>query len=122
MDDEMKKVCAALVGIRRGKGRRFSAELRTMMVRAALGLRAKGRSWPAIGGAMGVPGETARRLCIAAGAVKPRRRGGFTQVTIAEDGGAVTRSSATLVLVCPSGYRVEGLDAAAAVDLLRRLR
>jgi hypothetical protein len=57
---------------------------------------------------MGLPSETVRRLCEAAP--------GFAPVEVVND--AIARE---LVLVAPSGYRVEGLDVETVVALLARL-
>ena len=118
MKNEVNRVRAALAGMVRGRGRRFSPETRRMIAGAAAGLREQGRSWLSIGRALDLPPETARRLCLAAG--EGKGRGGFVRVMVAEDGADGGRSG--LVLVSPSGYRVEGLDAEQAAALLTRLR
>ena len=70
-------------------------------------MRAEGRSWFKIGREIGLPAETIRRLCEAPG---------FVAVEVAES--AVARD---LVVVAPSGHRVEGLDVETVVALLARL-
>lgn len=119
MKNEVNRVRAALAGMVRGRGRRFSPETRRMIARAAAGLREQGRSWLSIGRVLDLPPETARRLCLAVG--EGKGRGGFVRVIVADDGAAEGGRSG-LVLVSPSGYRVEGLDAEQAADLLTRLR
>lgn len=90
-----------------GRGRRFAPELRRQITGVGRGLRAEGKSWFRIGREIGLPAETVRRLCEAPG---------FVAVEVAEE--AAARG---LVVVAPSGYRVEGLDVETVVALLARL-
>jgi hypothetical protein len=120
MKNDLNRVRAALGRLERGRGRRFSPELRGMIVSAAAGLREQGHAWLSIGRALGLPPETPRRLWLAA-SMGHDRAGGFVPVTVSDDG-AEQGARSGLVLVSPGGYRVEGLDAAEAADLLRRLQ
>jgi hypothetical protein len=90
-----------------GKVRRSEHALQDLVLRAQL--REEGKSWSDIGAELGMRGESVRRLCDDAGA-------GFARVEVMNE--MVARG---LVLVTPSGFRVEGLDAAGAAMLIRRL-
>ena len=107
MEAEIRRLRAALAGREGGRGRRFAPELRRQITAVGRGLRAEGRSWFRIGREIGLPTETVRRLC---------EGPGFVAVEVTD--GAVLRE---LVLVAPSGHRVEGLDLETAVALLARL-
>jgi hypothetical protein len=63
-----------------------------------------------IGAELGLPTATVRRLC---GDDAP----GFVPVEIVGDGA----TGAGLVVITPSGFRVEGLDAHGAATLIRQL-
>lgn len=108
METEMRKLRATLARREGGRGRRFAPELRRQITVVGRRLRAEGRSWFKIGRDVGLPAETVRRLCEAAP--------GFVAVEVAD--GVVARD---LVVVAPSGYRLEGLDVETAVALLARL-
>jgi len=108
METEIRKLRATLERREGGRGRRFAPELRRQITVVGRGLRAEGRSWFKIGREFGLPAETVRRLCEAAA--------GFVAVEVKNE--AVTRN---LVVVAPSGYRVEGLDVETVVVLLARL-
>jgi hypothetical protein len=107
METEIRKLRASLARREGGRGRRFAPALRRQITAVGRGLRAGGRSWFRIGRELGLPAETVRRLCEASG---------FVAVEVADD--VVARN---LVVVAPSGYRVEGLDVERVVALLARL-
>lgn len=108
METEVRKLRATLARREGGRGRRFAPELRRQITGVGRGLRDEGKSWFKIGRELGLPGETVRRLCETAP--------GFVAVQVADD--AVARD---LVVIAPSGYRVEGLDVDTIVALLARL-
>ena len=110
MESDIRKLRAALARRESGRGRRFSPELRRQISSVARRLRSEGTSWNGIGAALGLPMATVRRL-------SDSDAPGFTPVEIV--GGAATAGG--LVVVTPGGFRVEGLDAASAVMLIRRL-
>lgn len=119
MKNELNRIRAALAGMERGRGRRFSPEIRGRIAAAAAGMRKQGWSWPRIGSALDVPPETARRLWLAAGG-EGEGPSGFVRVMVADDG-APAGGRSGLVLVSPNGYRVDGLNTEQAADLLARL-
>jgi hypothetical protein len=113
MDETVIRVRARLARMQRGRGKRYTPELKKQIARAALQLRQSGLGWHRIGQALGIPNETVRRFCGASGG---SGRGAFSPVVVADDG---DRSVA--VLVTPSGYRIEGLNLDQMVQLLSRL-
>ena len=108
MENEVRKLRATLAQRKGGRGRPFAPELRRQISTVGRGLREGGQSWFRIGREIGLPGETVRRLCEAAP--------GFVAVDVVD--AAVARD---LVVVAPTGYRVEGLDVETVVALLARL-
>jgi hypothetical protein len=66
-------------------------------------------SWNTIGATLGLPMATVQRLC-------DGETPGFKPVEIV--GGAATGG---LVVITPTGFRIEGLDAHGAVTLIRQL-
>ena len=109
MESEVGKLRSVLARRESGRGRRFSPDLRRQISFVGRQLRDEGRSWNAIGAELGMRGESVRRLCEDAAP-------GFAPVEVLNE--IVARG---LVLVTPSGFRIEGLDAAGAVMLIRRL-
>lgn len=110
MESEIRKVRAALARRESGRGRRFAPELRRRISGAGRRLRDEGASWSGIGAALGLPAATVRRLC-------DSDKAGFARVEVVDD--AVIAGG--LVVVMPSGIRVEGLDARGAATLIRQL-
>jgi hypothetical protein len=110
MDSEIRKLRAALARRESGRGRRFSPELRRRISDVGRRRRSEGASWAGIGVELGLPTATVRRLC-------DGDAPGFARVEIV--GEAAT--GAGLILVTPSGFRVEGLDAQGAATLIRQL-
>jgi hypothetical protein len=108
MENEVRKLRATLAQRKGGRGRRFAPELRRQISAVGRGLRDEGQSWFRIGREIGLPGETVRRVCEAAP--------GFVAVKVVDEVAA-----RGLVVVAPTGYRVEGLDVATVVVLLARL-
>jgi hypothetical protein len=108
METEIRRLRATLARREGGRGKRFAPELRRQIAAVGRRLRDAGQSWFRIGREIGLPGETVRRLCEAAPS--------FVAVEVVDD--VVARD---LVVVAPTGYRVEGLDINAVVALLARL-
>jgi hypothetical protein len=111
MDDgEIVKLRARLVRRVRGRGKRYPVDLKQRIGRVAAELRHRGQGWQRIGRFLGIPHETVRRFA-GATAVAP-----FVPVEV------VGEMTAGLALVCPGGYRVEGLLVADVAEILRQLR
>ena len=110
MEREVRKLRAALTGRESGRGRRFAPELRRQISGVGRRLRNAGASWSGIGAALGLPTATVRRLC-------ENEARGFARVEVVDD--VVTVGD--LVVVTPSGFRIEGLDANSAATLIRQL-
>ena len=110
MPDDVRRLHTALARMDRGRGKRFAPELRAQIIAVGSRLRAEGRSWSATAVALGLPTETVRRLCSAG---EPQSR--FVPVVVEP------AHSGDLVLVSPSGWRVEGLATAALLALVPRL-
>lgn len=102
----------------RGRGRRYPEATRRAVVAYAIRRREEGASWAAIANELGLWFETVRRWCEA----RDLAAGSASEIVPVEvvdearlgDGGEV-------VIVSPSGYRLEGLDARTAVAALRAL-
>lgn len=113
MDETVIRVRARLARMERGRGKRYTPDLKKQIAVAAMRLREAGLGWHRIGRALGIPNETVRRFCRASrGSV----RDGFVPVVVADND-----SGSSVVLVTPSGYRVEGLDLDQMAQLLTRL-
>jgi hypothetical protein len=112
MADEVQRLRTRLAGMPAGRGRRYGARIRSRISIVAMKLREGGATWAAVGDALGIPLETVRRICVGRHAGKPR----FVAVEVAPEIG-----QATIVLVTPSGHRVEGLDLESLATLLARL-
>jgi hypothetical protein len=110
MESEIRKLRAALARRERGRGRRFAPEIRCQISGVGRRLRNEGGSWGGIGAALGLPAETVRRLC-------ESDTPGFARVELVAEPVAV----GALVVVTPSGFRIEGLDANGAATLIRQL-
>jgi transposase len=106
----------------RGRGTRYPSAERTRLLRIARRRRAQGWSWSRIGDALGLPGETLRwwsQRRAKTGAVPAARGGAMVPVTIVP--GPERNEAMPLALITPSGWRIEGLSLAAALELYRRL-
>lgn len=114
MSKERTRVQRELAACERGRGKRYPAGVKAEVVRYARGRRGDGASWASVGDELGLSCETLRRWCVAD---EGDREGTLARVEVVADriaGGAVA-------IVSPSGYRLEGLDAASAVAALKAL-
>jgi hypothetical protein len=109
-DSDIQKLRAALARRARGRGKRYTANLRQRIAEAATVLRGRGHGWHTIGRFFGIPHETVRRF----GGGRPATA--FVPVEVEGSAGV------GLSLVTPDGYRVEGLAAIDVAEILRRLR
>jgi len=112
MDNGFKLLRAQLARMQRGRGKRYTTELKRQIAAAAMQMRQTGLGWHRIGKALGIPNETVRRFCGVSGGAGG---GDFVPVMVAEEGAGAP------VLVTPSGIRVEGLDLEQVARLLIRL-
>lgn len=103
-------------GKRRGK--RYPAGLKVRLVTHALRRRADGVPLAMIGEELGLAYETVRRWCMDAepGSAPVKSRSAVVPVEV------VVERRSSLAVVSPSGFRLEGLDVAEAVAVLRALR
>jgi hypothetical protein len=113
MDKTVIGVRARLARMERGRGKRYTSELKKQVAKAAMRLREAGLGWHRIGRALGIPNETVRRFCRAS---SDSGGGAFAPVVVADDD-----SGTSVVLVTPGGYRVEGLNLDQVAQLLTRL-
>jgi predicted transcriptional regulator len=97
---------------RRSRGERIPADLRKEIAEYACGRRAEGGAVREIAAETGVSPESIRRWAVRA------ERAGATVVPVRVRDAEV---SAKIVVVMPSGVRVEGLDVEQAAELARRL-
>lgn len=103
--------------ISRGLGLRVPNPLRALAVRYVRWSLSRGSSLVSVAARLGVSRLTLSRWLEESGPESPEP---FREVVIRELPAPVSRS--VLTLVTPEGYRIEGLDAASLVSLLRSLR
>jgi len=103
---------------RPGRGKRYPAELRHSVAAYIVARRGGGSSWYRIGADLGLSATAVKRWhdvareaedAVGVPAFKPVRVTG------------VERAERGVVVVCPGGYRVEGLSVDSAAALLRAL-
>ena len=109
-DRDIEKLQTALAGRERGRGKRYTPNLKQRIAEVARVLRGRGQGWHTIGRFFGVPHETVRRFA------GENPAPAFVPVEV------VDAASAGLTLVTPDGYRVEGLSPTDVAEILRRLR
>jgi hypothetical protein len=112
MDHGIKRLRARLARMHRGRGKRYTAELKQQIAAAARQLRRSGLGWHRVGEELGIPNETIRRFCGVSGGAGG---GEFVRVEVAD------KSTGAPVIVTPGGMRVEGLDLEQVARLLIRL-
>ena len=119
MDVSIRQVRATIRRCARGKhpnAVRYPAAVRDAVVTLARMRVGQGQSLARVARAVGVSFPTL--MTWLAGPTEPALR----PVTLAPASDPVATSSATIVLVTPEGFRVEGLDGATLVAVLRSLR
>lgn len=97
----------------RQRGRLFPEPLRSRLVKAVRELRHRGQINGEISALLGISKETVRRMAA------ERNDAALVPVEIAA--APATREEAALVVVSPTGWRIEGLELDEAVALLRAL-
>ena len=113
MERDAMLLRAELSKVVRGRGKRFSAELRRRVVEFGQRRRSEGASWSLIGTELGMNYETVRRWCLEKGSTALRR---------VEIVATTTESAEGISVVSPSGFRAEGLTVRDAVVVLAALR
>lgn len=106
----------------RGGGTRYPSAERARLLRIAHRRRAEGWSWSRIGDSLGLPGGTLRwwsQRRVKAGSSSSPGTGALVPVTVISSDEVKQPGSVTLV--APSGWRLEGLSASAALELLGRV-
>jgi hypothetical protein len=111
---DLTKIGREVRRLRSGRGRRYPATLRQRIVRAVRDARDKGSTWPSIEDDLDVPFETLRRWLADIDAEPSELK----PVVVADP---IVVEARDVVVVTPSGYRVEGLDVDGAATLLRKL-
>jgi hypothetical protein len=102
----------------RGVGRRYPADLRQRITAYARARRADGASWATIASEIGgPPSQTLMRWC--ADDVEVESAGALVPVEIIAP--MTPAPAAVIAIVSPTGWRLEGLELADAVALLRAL-
>lgn len=113
MERETALLRAELSKVERGRGKRFSAELRARVIEVGARRRAEGVSWQRIGRELGMNYETVRRWCI------EKKPSTLRRVEIVPIEPEVSRM---VSVVSPGGFRAEGLTLRDAVMMLATLR
>jgi hypothetical protein len=119
MDERIRQLRVRIHALHRGHaktGTRYPGEVRAEVVTLARAGRAAGRSLSSLARAVGLSVPTLT------GWLRRPGPGRLRRVTVAPSPSpALGAPARPLVLVTPQGVRVEGLDLAALVTLLRRL-
>ncbi len=100
----------------KGRGKRYPVELKARLVAHAEARRRAGVSYAEIADELGLAFETIRRWCIAR---TPRPTSARSAALVPVE--VISAPHAAVVIVSPSGFRLEGLDVAEAVAVLRAL-
>lgn len=114
MDADLNGLVRSVSKLRGGNGRRYPPSLRAQIAGVASVLRARGASWHRVAEQIGIPLETIRGFC----GVGAKATRAFVPVEVTEP--PIIGSG--IVVVCPGGYRVEGLGLEEAAEFVRRLR
>ena len=112
MSKQLARVRGMVAAHEAGRGKRYPVEVQREVVRYARARRAAGASWTAIADELGLWFETVRRWCSKAEAAV----GAIVPVEVVED-----RYVSDVGIVSPSGFRLVGLEPAAAVAALKAL-
>ena len=119
MDERIRQLRVRIHALHRGHaktGTRYPGEVRAEVVTLARAGRAAGRSLRSLARAVGLSVPTLT------GWLRRPTPGRLRRVTVAPSPSpAIVAPERRLVLVTPQGFRVEGLDLATMVTMLRRL-
>ena len=120
-DEVGRRLREAIAGLGRHRTQPLPQELHVEVERYAALRRRAGASWRTIAGSVGVSASALQRW--GARERSSAVRAGLRRVRVRREwvpGQAV--ASATLVLISPAGFRVEGLGVAQALEMLRELQ
>jgi len=111
---ELSELKRKIGRLERGRGRRYATELRDRIARYVAVRRDFGLSWDSLSAELGIPAETMRRW------LQPTDAGDARALVPVEvvDSAAEPR---TVAVVSPTGWRLEGLEVAEAVAVLKAL-
>jgi len=113
MTKELARIRRMVAAHKPGRGRRYKADVRREVARYARRRRDQGATWATIADEVGLWFETVRRWCA--------RMAQSTASIVPVEVVIETETTAPVVIVSPSGYRLEGLEPAEAVAALRAL-
>jgi len=121
-DEVGRRLREAIAGLGRHRTQALPQALHAEVQRYAAWRRRAGASWRTIAESVGVSASALQRW--GARARGPAARAGLRRVRLRREEAAVVKAvpSATLVLISPSGFRLEGLGVAQALALLRGLQ
>jgi len=100
----------------RGRGKRYSADLKRRIVLWAAKRHAGGASWATISGELGLGLETIRRWVLAAAPTKPAPSRALVPVQIAQPSTPTATDTVSVV-----GWRIDGLTVSEAAAIVRAL-
>ena len=113
-DRELRDLRHHLGAIPRGRGRRFPAALRERILAWTVARRARGAGWSELARALGVPAATLQRWLTP----RPERAAAVALRPVAVTDEPACRP---LIVVAPSGLRIEGVTIADVIAILRGL-
>jgi hypothetical protein len=120
-DEVGRRLREAIAGLGRHRTQPLPQELHAEVERYAALRRRAGASWRTIAGSVGVSASALQRW--GARERSSAVRAGLRRVRVRREWvPSQTVASATLVLISPSGFRVEGLGVAQALEMLRELQ
>ena len=120
-DEVGRRLREAIAGLGRNRTQPLPQELHVEVERYAALRRRAGASWRTIAGSVGVSASALQRW--GARERSSAVRAGLRRVRVRREWvPSQTVASATLVLISPSGFRVEGLGVAQALEMLRELQ
>jgi hypothetical protein len=120
-DEVGRRLREAIAGLGRHRTQPLPQELHAEVERYAALQRRAGASWRTIAGSVGVSASALQRW--GARERSSAVRAGLRRVRVRREWvPSQTVASATLVLMSPSGFRVEGLGVAQALEMLRELQ
>lgn len=102
----------------RGRGKRYDAGLKARVIAFANARRADGETFDTVAASLGLAQTTIQRWCGGVRVEDEEACSALLPVVVLES----ARTTNTVTLVSPSGFRLEGLELTDAVSMLRALR